>query len=237
VNRSLHSARYLQIVFFTTVIFTCLALAQNPEVQQRVAAVKQSAAMNKQALSHYTWQEQQTVSIKGDVKKQESFQVQMGPDGKPQKTPLDPQAATDSGRKHGLKHKVVEKKTEEYKDYAQEMADLARSYVQPDPQRLQEAFQQGNVAIASGGAPNEVQLVIKNYVKPGDSMTLRFDQARKAIQSMQIQSYLEKPSDAVNISAQLSQLPDGTNHVANMEVNGQSKQLTVAVRNSNYQKM
>jgi hypothetical protein len=213
--------------------------AQNPEVQQRLAEVKQAAAQNKQALAHYTWQEQQTISIKGEVKKQEAFQVQMGPDGKPQKTPLGPQQPppTDEGRKHGLKHHVVEKKTEEFKDYAQQIAALAHSYATPDPQKLQEAYQSGNLTIGSGGAPGEIKLLIKNYLKPNDSVTMVFNQAQKGIQSLQIASYLDSPSDAVTISAQFSKLPDGTNHVSSMTINGVSKQLTVNVQNSNYQKI
>jgi hypothetical protein len=31
-------------------------------------------------------------------------------------------------------------------------------------------------------------------------------------------------------------LPDGTNHVSTMQINGVSKELTVTSRNSNYQK-
>jgi hypothetical protein len=212
--------------------------AQNPEAQKGLADVKQAAAQNKQALAHYTWQEQDTVSIKGEVKKQEMFQVQLGPDGKPQKTPLGPQAPppTDEGRKHGLKHHVVEKKTEEFKDYAQQVVALAHSYAALDPQKLQQSYQSGNLTIGSAGAPGEIKMLIKNYLKPNDSVTVVFSREQKGIQSLQIASYLDSPSDAVTISAQFSKLPDGTNHVSTMTINGVSKHLTVAVQNSNYQK-
>jgi hypothetical protein len=63
------------------------------------------------------WTEQVTISLKGEQKKQEHFQVRLGPDGKPQKTSLDPpaEAAAPSGGR--LKQHVVAKKKEEYKDY------------------------------------------------------------------------------------------------------------------------
>jgi hypothetical protein len=64
--------------------------AQNPEMQQRVAEVKESMAVNKQLLAQYTWMEQDIISIKGDEKKEELYNVQLGPNGKPQKTPVDP---------------------------------------------------------------------------------------------------------------------------------------------------
>jgi hypothetical protein len=80
-------------------------------------------------------------------------------------------------------------------------------------------------------------MVIKNYIKPNDEVTLIFNQKTKAIQSLQVASYLKDPKDAVEISAQFAQLPDATNHVANMMINGVSKKITVAVQNSDYQKL
>src|SRR5215471_8261842 len=213
------------------------AAAQNPQIQQRVAEVKESAAKNKQALSHYSWQEQQTIAIKGDVKDTKLYQVHLGPDGKPQKVETGNMPESSGGRQHGLAHHIKEKKGEEYKEYGQQIAALAKQYAQPDPQKLQQAFQQGNVMLGSAGAPGEVKMVIKNYVKPDDQVTMIFSQQAKAIQSLQIQSYLNDPKDAVSIAAQYSQLPDGTNHVSTMQINGVSKNLLVTTQNSNYQRM
>jgi hypothetical protein len=212
------------------------ATAQNPQLQERVAEIKQSMASNKQALATYTWQEQQTISIKGDVKKQQLFQVRTGPDGKPQKQEIDPQQASDgSGRRLG--HRIKEKKKEEFEDYAQQIAQLGHDYMQQEPGRLQQLYEQGNVTFGSAGAPGEVRVVITNYVKQGDSVTIIYGQPQHAIQSIQISSYLNDPSDAVKISAQFAQLPGGPNHVYDLLVNGVSKQLTVEMQNSNYQKL
>ncbi|MGA9182326.1 MAG: hypothetical protein WB117_15310 [Candidatus Acidiferrales bacterium] len=208
------------------------ALSQNTELQQRVAAIKQYLSLNKQVLAQYTWQESQTVSVKGEVKKQELFQVRVGPDGQPQKTNLDPDQSS-GGRRHGIKHRIKE----DYEKYGQEIAALAQSYAQPDPGKFQQLFDQGNVMLGSAGMPNEVKVVVSGYLKQGDSVTIIFNKEQQAIQSLQISSYLDDPQDAVTISAQYAQLPNGPNHVASMIVNGVSKQLTVQMQNSNYQKM
>jgi hypothetical protein len=213
------------------------AAAQNAQMQERIAAVKESAARNKQALAHYSWQEQEQIAIKGDVKDMKVFQVRVGPDGKPQKVEMENLPQSDGGRQHGLVHHVKEKKGEEYKEYGQQIAALAQQYAQPDPERLQQAFQQGNVMLGSGGAPGEVKMVITNYIKPNDKVTLIFNQQAKAVQSLNIATYLNDPKDAVQIGAQFSQLPDGTNHVAAMQMNGVSKQLLITTKNSNYQKV
>ena len=214
-----------------------LLTAQNQELQQRLAEVKQSAAQNKQALAHYSWQEQQTIAIKGNVKDTKVFQVHLGPDGKPQKTEMENMPQSSGGRQHGLGHHVKEKKGEEYKEYGQQIGDLAHQYTQPNPEKLQQAFQQGNVMMGSAGTPGQVKLVITNYIKPNDKVTLIFNEQAKAIQSLDIATYLDDPKDAVNIAAQFSKLPDGTNHVETTQVKGVSKDLLVTTRNSNYQKM
>ncbi len=76
---------FLAGILIAAALMGLRAMAQSPEVQQRLADVKAASAQNKQALATYTWQEQDTISLKGEVKKQESYQVRMGPDGKPLK--------------------------------------------------------------------------------------------------------------------------------------------------------
>ena len=214
------------------------AMSQNPQLQQKVNDIKEATARNKQALAQYRWQMQETVSIKGKVKKQDLFQVELGPDGKQLKTPMAQDTSSSSSeQRRGLKHRIAEKKTEEFKEYAQQIKELAQSYAHPDPGRLQQAYQQGNVSIGAGGAAGEVRLVIHNYVKPGDSVTLSLNPTQKDLQGIEVASYLTDPKDAVTLSAQFERLPDGTNHISDMMVNGVSKQLTVAIKNFDYQKM
>ena len=210
--------------------------AQNPQAQQQVQELKQSMAANKQALLQYTWQEQQTVSHKGEVKKQQLFQVHLGPDGAPVKVPVGPQASP-SDNDHGLRGHIKEKKKEEFQDYAEQIAALAHAYTQPQPGRLQALYQQGSVMIGSGGAPGLLQVVIHNYVKPGDTVTLVFNEPQHQIVSSDISSYLSDSSDAVKIAVQYAPIPGGPNHVAQMLINGVSKELTVQIQNSNYQRV
>lgn len=234
----------LAVSGFGLLLFGHVALlavhAQNPEVQQQIADLKESVAKNKQQLAQYTWVEQVTVSLKGDQKKQDSFQVKTGPDGKPQKTPLGqtpaPAAASQSGGRGGrVKEHVVEKKKEEYKDYADSMKSLMEKYVPPDKDLLQQAVQNKNVSLAPvTGSTSQVQIVFHDYVKPKDSMTLVFDKEQKQLLSIQIASYLNDPKDAVNLTVKMSRLPDGVSHLDSAVLDGVSKQVKVAIQNSNY---
>src|SRR5271163_927198 len=179
------------------------AIAQNPQMIQKLEEVKQASAANKAALAHYIWNEQQTISLKGEVKKTTTYQVSIGPDGQQQKTELSAsQAPPPSGGR--IKQRIVEKKKDEFQEYGQQIAALVKQYTPPDPQLLQQAYQKGNVSLQMGGAAGTVSLVIKNYLKPGDSMTLVFNEAQKAMQSVQVASYLSDPSDAVTMSIQFA---------------------------------
>jgi hypothetical protein len=237
-RRNLSGTLSALLVLFAGAVLIPVANAQSPQLQQRVAEIKEAMARNKQALAQYTWLEQVTISVKGEQKKQEHFQVRLGPDLKPQKTSLDPPADAASSSSQGgrLKRHVVAKKKEEYKEYADKMKDLAQQYVPPDRDLLQQAASKGDITLGtSPGGPNEVQLVVHNYLKPNDSLTMVFDKAQKQLLRVQIASYMDDPKDAMNITAQFARLPDGTNHVSNVAIDGVSKHLNIAIQNSQYQ--
>jgi hypothetical protein len=213
-----------------------LHLRAQGDLQGQIAELKESTVRNKQALAQYSWQETVKIILKGEEKKTEHFEVRQGPDGKPVKTPLDPAAASQAPSGGRLKQRIVANKKEEYKEYADQMKELASHYVPPDKDAIQEAYAKGNIAIIPGGGlPGEVKIVIHNYYKPGDTVTLRFDKNQKQLQAISIASWMDDPKDAMNLTVTFAKLPDGTNHVSTVSVEGVSKQLTVNTANSDYQ--
>jgi hypothetical protein len=211
-----------------------IATAQSPQMVEKLMAIKTAMDANKQRLAQYTWQESETISIKGEVKDTKIYQVQMV-NGQQQKTLVNNEQAQSGGREGRLKERIIEKKTEEYEQYGQQIGALAKQYTAPNPEALMQAKQAGNISLQLGAST--VSLVIKNYVKQGDSMTMTVSEQTHSPVSVQVNSYLNDPSDAVTINAQFARLPDGTNHVASTLINGVSKELTVNEVNSNYQKM
>src|SRR5262249_10355842 len=173
--------------------------AQNAELQQRIADLKESVAKNKEDLKKYTWVERVTISLRGQERKQERFQVHLSAEGKPVKAPLDPPAEVqDAGGRRGgrLRERIVERKKEEFKEYAEQMKALAEQYIPPTKNAIQEAYSKGNISIEpNAGSPDRVKLVIKNYVKPNDVMTLVIDKKEKRLMSISIGTYLDDPSD------------------------------------------
>src|SRR5262252_4482356 len=67
------------------------------ELQQKIAAVKQSVAENQQKLHQYQWRETTQLALKGEAKPPKTSMCQYGPDGKVQKTPTGAPPPPPSG--------------------------------------------------------------------------------------------------------------------------------------------
>ena len=215
---------------------TLIASAQGAkeEVQQKLAAVKQSMAQNQASLRQYTWTAHTEISVKGEVKKTTNELCRYGPDGTVQKTPLDAPAPQKEMR--GMKKKIVEKKVGEMKDYMDRAVALIHNYVPPSPERIQSVFQSGDVSLSQGGAPGMAELQFKNYFKPNDMLAMGFDSAARALRKINVNSYLDDPKDAVKLDVAFQTLPDGTNYVARTVLTGAAKQIQVTVQNIDYKK-
>jgi len=208
------------------------AIAQNSEVQQKLASVKLSMAENKQRLEQYQWMETTQLNLKGDPKPPSENLCHYGPDGQVQKTLIGVPPEPSGGR---LKKRIIAKKTGEIKDYMGDVKGLLSMYVPPDPQRMEQAYQAGKLSLnPAGGLMN---LVFRDYAQPGDQMTLTFDTATRKVISLSINTYMGETKDAVTLQVQMASLPDGTNYVEQSVLSASAKKLVVTTSNSNYQKM
>ena len=208
-------------------------LAQDSAIQEKMAAVKQAMAANAQKLHQYQWIETTQLTLKGDPKPPTEDSCQYGPDGTVQKTPIGPPPEQPSGGR--LKERIIERKEKEIKDYMGEVKQLLGMYLPPDPQKMEQAKQAGNVSL--NPVPGAVNLIFTNYAQPGDSMTLTFDTNARRITSVNVNTYMGETKDAVTLQVQMASLPDATNYAQQTILNATAKQLSVTTTNSNYQKL
>ena len=108
-------------------------------------------------------------------------------------------------------------------------------YVPPDPQRMEQAYQAGNVVL--NPVPGAVNLVFSDYAQPGDKMTLTLDTATKKITTLSVDTYMGEAKDKVSLQVRMGSLPDGTNYAQQTVLNASAKELTVTTTNSDYQKL
>jgi hypothetical protein len=232
-GNTLTSYKRLMLLGVVALAGTTAALAQNPELQQKLAAVKQVIALNKQSLQQYQWTETTQLNLNGDAKPPTQNLCQYGPGGQVQKTPIGPPPEQPSGGR--LKQRVIEKKKAEMQDYMGDVKGLLSMYVPPDAQKMEQAYQAGKASINPQGSL--VNLVFRDYAQPGDQMTLTFDTAASKVISLSINTYMGQEKDAVTLQVQMATLPDGTNYVQQTVLNATAKKLMVTTTSSNYQKM
>ena len=220
----------------------CLTLAgqvsgQDPKqvLQEKVAAFKQATAENQKALHQYTWIEDTQLSLKGEVKSTKVESCRYGPDGKVQKTPLT--APPEKKQMRGLKKKIVEKKTDEMKDYMERVVSLIQRYVPPQPELIKADVAGGNASFSPQG-PGAIQLQFKNFVKSGDLVSFTLDTAAKAIRQVKVDTYLDDADkDKVALAVNFQTLPDGTNYASSKTLDVAAKKIVVAITTKNFQKL
>ena len=207
---------------------------QAQDLQQKLAAAKQAAALNQKALRSYSWLEKTELKLKGEVKNTKVDMCKYGPDGKVQKTAVvEPPPAE---KKRGLKGKIVAKKTGEMKEELEAAVALVQQYVPPSPDLMQVVMNAGTASLSQAG-PGFAALKFPGYVKKGDALTLTFESAVKTLHQIEVNTWLDEPESAVNLKVTMQALPDGLSYPGNIVFALPKRQIEVRITKSNYQKI
>ena len=83
-------------------------------------------------------------------------------------------------------------------------------------------------------AGGKVRLVISEYLKPGDSLTIDLDPAANKLLGLGVNSYLDSKEDVVTLAVQMSSLPDGAIYAGQTTLEAPVKNITVVMQNSGY---
>jgi len=205
-----------------------------PTTEERVAAIKTHLAQSMQALKQYQWIETTSVSLKGEEKSNTQNNCYYGADGKVVKTPVAAPAEADE--KRGLRGKIIENKKEEMGEYMQSAVALVKTYLPPDPAKIQAAKDAGKVSMTPLEGGKRVKVDIKDYEKPGDVLGIEVDMTTNQILGLSVASYLADAKDAVTLDVKMAALADGTGYPSTIVLDGKAKEIKVAITNSGHQK-
>jgi hypothetical protein len=212
-----------------------LAQAQQPSVPERVAALKASLAASQIILKQYEWIETTVVSLKGEEKSRKQERCYYGADGKLQK--IEVSASPQPEPKRGLRGRIIEKKKEELTDYMKSAVALVKTYVPPNPAKIQAAKDAGKVSIEVLEPGKRARLNFRDYEKPGDNLGVEVDLANNRPLGVKVATYLDDAKDAVTLDVSMGQLNDGTTYPSDITLNAKAKNLKVTAQNSGYRKV
>ena len=203
-------------------------------LQQKLAAAKENAAQNQQALRSYGWIEKVELSLKGEVKSTAVNSCRYGADGKVQKTAVVEPPPPE--KKRGLRGKAIAKKTGEMKAELEAAVALVHQYVPPDPGKMQVVINAGTASLAQAG-PGVLVLKFAGYEKQGDALSLTFDSAVKALRQIDVATHLDSPQSPVTLRVALESLPDGPRYPGSVVLSMPASKIEVRITNSSYQKL
>ena len=238
VGEPVNKIKALQfVVLGAAVAFTyhgLMAQTPPPSVAERVAALKTNLAISQANLRQYEWIETTTVSVNGEEKSQKQQRCYYGADGVLQKVVVE--ASPPPDKKPGLRGRIIANKTAELSTYMQSAVNLVKSYVPPDPAKIQAAKDAGKASIDVLVPGQSVRINLRDYQKPGDTLGVGIDIASNRVSALTVASYLDSPSDAVTMTVSMARLDDGTSYASDITLNAAAKNLTVVVQNSGYRK-
>jgi hypothetical protein len=218
----------------TLLLMPVIARSQSPEVQQRVAALKQAVARDQQNIRQYEWIETTVISLKGEEKSRQQKRCYYGADGGLQKVTVD--ASPPPDKKRGVRGRVIARKTEELTDYMKQAVALVKTYVPPDPGRIQSVKDAGKVNLDLPGGGKALRVNLRDYAKPGDVLTVEVDPASNRVMGLTVATYLDDPKDIVTLDVRFASLQDGTGYPATEALVAKAKNLAVNVTNTGYRK-
>ncbi len=211
------------------------AVTQGMNPQEVAAAIKANA----QALKAFSYQQRMQLQLKGETKKVTLTQMNYDTTGNLQKTQLseDPppdasQQSSGGGRGGRLKQKIVAKKTGEFKQMMGEISELVKAYTEIQPQQLQAALKQAAFSPGEGDMAGSVQVVMRNVIQNGDSMTIWIDRTAMLFRRAVIATTYE--GNPVTTTANYAMLPSGQVHMAQAILNYPKKEVVVQLDNMNY---
>lgn len=211
------------------------AAAQQPSAAERAALLKANLAASQAVLRQYEWVETTVVSLKGEEKSRKQQKCYYGADGQLQK--IDLSESPEPEKRRGLRGRIAERKKEELTDTMKSAVALVKTYVPPDPARIQAAKDSGKMSLEVVEPGKRARLVFRDYEKSGDSLSIEVDLTSNKPLALAVATYLEKASDKVSLAVKMGQLNDGTTFPSTINLQVPGDKLAVDVTNSGYRKM
>jgi hypothetical protein len=218
----------------TLLLMPAIVRSQSTAMEERVAALKQSVARDQQNIRQYEWIETTVITLKGEEKSRQQKQCYYGAEGSLQKVEVS--ATPPPKKKRGVRGRIAANKKEELTDYMKKAVALVKTYVPPDPARIQAVKDAGKVNLDLPGGGKGARVNLRDYAKPGDVLSVEVDPASNRVMGLTVATYLDDAKDAVNLDVRFSALQDGTGYPATEVLVASAKNLSVNVTNSGYRK-
>jgi hypothetical protein len=203
---------------------------QPAAVQEHVTTLQQTLRKDEARLRQYEWIETTTVHLKGKEVSRTRKRCTWGTGNRLQKVLIA--ASPEPKKRRGLAGWIAERRKKELTGYLQNVVEMMRLYVPPDPNRIQAAQDAGKVTLHVMQPGPRLRLEFRDYHRVGDRLGVEIDPAGSRILGMTVSTYQAAPKDVLTLNVKFGALQDGTAYPAHAFLDAKAKKTQVAVENS-----
>jgi hypothetical protein len=204
------------------------ATGHGQQDQKAAQAFKQ----NSMALRQYTWKSSSQIRKEGEVKGTKLFMSRYASDGTLVQVLLNETSANLP--KFGIRGMVAKKKKEEAQELIAALQQLAKSYGELPPAKMQEFMTRAKVTLETNAPQPLLRLEAEGVLQPGDSMVVWIDANTRRQRRVEIKSSYE--ANPVRIVSEFKDLPNGPTYMARSVLDYVREELTLTVENFDYQR-
>ena len=198
------------------------------------SGISAKMAENSERLRQYTHLRKTEVYWKGELKNTQFAEVNFDVNsGKEISVPLGSTGADQSQPVGGglIMTAVMKKIANIVRQNSERLSDLMKEYLPLDMKKVESGQPGGE---ADPPSSNGTQIVLRDYARPGDSMTISMDPHSKLPAQIRIASNLDGNPVAFNID--FASLADGTSYPTVAEMKWNAKKLELRITNFDYHK-
>jgi hypothetical protein len=191
-------------------------------------------AGNAKELQQYTFKQRTEVYHKGERKNARVDEVHYSVSGERVAVPIHEDKAQTNPPRRGPGHRLLERKMEEEKGkmryYVDRLMSLTSRYFSSNPAKFQAALTKAETTTTAGSS--QVRIRMRDYVRPGDTMTMSFDQQAKRPTTTEVITSLDDAP--VTVTLAFDQVHGGPSYPGKMIVRCESKEIEVRVFTYDY---
>jgi hypothetical protein len=225
------SRKFLIVIITGLCAITTYLAAQVPSADMATRVVE-NRKKNAALMQQYTWNSRTELFMKGELKDIRIDQVQVGPDGKLQRTELNNESF--SHPRGFLRKAIAESKKKELEQFMQGLKGLLEQYTLPTAGKVLDFMSSANVS--SEQAPDGTALLKmqgSGVVVPGDTLSIWADAKNHAMHKVEINTFYE--GAAANLTATYKTKPSGLTHMSMAEVDLPDKSISLQIHNYDYE--
>jgi hypothetical protein len=211
------------LITLPAILFAVTLGAQNGD--QLAAGLAENARL----LHQYTFKQRIEIAYKGEDRTSRVIQVRFDSNGKRQFTVVSESGGGEEPK--GLGARIIARKRNEMKEYAQRLTDLVEQYLPPDAEKLRPAL----ASAERGRAEKGISMTMKNYYQQGDSFSVVFNVAARKPQSMEIKTALDK--DPIVINADFEDVSSGPSYPTLVKIQAPKKELEIRLTAYDFKKL